>query len=218
MSKQAYVEPVVFGYGKPPSGHRRRTLKKDSHRRTLPQDLESFMQHKPHNKSELLNERDYGLIAGLLATGLRANEINHLFRFQFNEEDSRLENIVTEKHSLPRTIPLVTSDTSKISPFTSRLIQWIKKVPGSEDRIFPCARYGNIDWSTPLSSRRIEILVKEYTGLYPHFLRAIAATYYAKAFGRDAWTLSKFMGWARVESSRDYVQPIEDLEERIRRT
>lgn len=157
-------------------------------------------------RTELYNARDAALIATLTLTGLRASEVILLKKVQFlNDGDLvRVHKVRTIKGGdLRNKIPLPTKGV--LGEFTKLITSWLNQVQDG-GYIFPRGSAFSLDFNAHISRVRVYQIVRELTGEYPHYFRAVNATIWARIFEGNAWMLKSFFGWKNLNSSSPYVK------------
>jgi integrase len=169
--------------------------------------------------------RDRTLISLLILTGCRISEALNLTKSQFRVYDDRivLGNVKTKKKNLLRD-KIIMPKRGHFEPFTSKVEEWLKKVPSDESFVFPHGLsffepkdHSCFDWKRPMSTKRAFWIIKTTTGKFPHWFRGVCENIYGRiVFKNSAWKLKEFMGYRSIESTTSYVSSSwEEDEKRI---
>jgi hypothetical protein len=162
--------------------------------------------------------RDKALVSALILIGPRASE-TAIKRKQFliKSNEVLVLNVETLKHGNLRK-EIVLPRVGALGIYTDILVAWLEQVNDSNAYVFPSAdAYGHFFWNQPLGRKRIWQIIKEATGLFPHWFRGVHETIYGrKVFQRDAWKLKEHMGLKRLDSTADYVRGEMEAEDKKR--
>jgi len=160
------------------------------------------------NNVYLLQLRDKAMAALFILTGIRVSEREQLIRKMFHEYANHIaiSEIQPLKHGLPRD-EIVLPKTGGLAPFTKIFAEWLQNVPEPESVIFPKAKpNGEFIWNQVVGRGRVHQIIKQTTGLFPHWFRGVCETIYGKIiFKKDAWKLKEFMGLVNLDSTTPYV-------------
>jgi hypothetical protein len=157
---------------------------------------------------DYLTLRDKALFCALLLIGPRASETK-LKKKQFLVKPNEVIvlNVETVKHGDLRK-EIILPRSGSLSIYTDILVDWLQHVPEAEAYVFaPADAYSHFRWDTPLDRKRIWQIIKEATGLFPHWFRGVHETIYGRlVFRNDAWKLKDHMGLKRLDSTAPYVR------------
>lgn len=165
--------------------------------------------YKSHIKDKLLL-RDKALVSLLILTGCRITEALRLKRKQFRIYSSHilLVNVETVKHGKLRK-EIVLPKQGSLAAFTRYFEAWLKDIPEANDEsyIFPAATSKDFKQDKPLTRFRANRIIKQTTGKFPHWFRAVCENVYGKkVFNNNAYKLKDFMGLVNLASTDPYVQ------------
>jgi integrase len=154
--------------------------------------------------------RDRALVALLILTGVRISEALRLKRKQFRiyKDYILLVNVETLKHGLLRK-EIVLPKQGSLAPFTAIFEAWLTEIPEKEEEafMFPTGTVKGFHVEQPLTRYRANRIMKQTTGKFPHWFRAVCENLYGKkVFNNNAYKLKDFMGLVNIESTTPYVQ------------
>ncbi len=186
----------------------------------LDEILGDFEKYKPGYRTNigLLSLRDKALVSFLVLTGCRISEALKVRRSQYHPEgDPAWEIDAASIHGIiplkqrkrkgrfrkRRPVPLPREGV--LAPFTAILEEWFRQVPESESFLFPKATGaigGVILWDQPLSRNRAHEIIYGMTGQYPHYFRAVCATFYGQTM--TPFQLKEFFQWSDIRTAGIY--------------
>ena len=164
--------------------------------------------------------RDHALVALFILAGLRISEALKLKRKQFRiyEDHILLVNVETVKHGLLRK-EILLPKRGNLARFTEVFEAWLNDIPEDKEEwfIFPAGTSHGFLFERPLTRFRVNAIIKETTGKFPHWFRAVYENIYGKkVFQNNAYKLKDFMGLVNLASTDPYVQAIwQEDKERI---
>ncbi|MDR2719571.1 MAG: site-specific integrase [Nitrososphaerota archaeon] len=163
----------------------------------------------PYKTNSLkLQQRDRALISFLILTGVRNSETQKITKSQIYTHKTHLSimNVQTLKHGDTRN-EIILPKTGGLAPFTKIFNEWLNQIPHEQAILFPSANPdGTLNWNKPLSRNRIYGIIKETTGMFPHWFRGVCETIYGKQiFKNDIYALQEFMGVKNLQNLAPYV-------------
>jgi integrase len=154
--------------------------------------------------------RDKALVALLILTGCRISEALQLKRRQFRIYRTHilLKNVKTLKHGKLRD-EIILPKKGKLATITATFEEWLNEIPEDQEAsfLFPTGTTKGLHYNKPLTRFRANRIIKETTGKFPHWFRAVCENIYGKkVFASNAYKLKDFMGLVNLESTVPYVQ------------
>lgn len=175
--------------------------------------------YKSINADKLLM-RDHALVALLILAGLRISEALRLKRKQFRiyEDHILLVNVETAKHGLLRK-EIFLPKRGNLARFTEVFEAWLNSIQEDTEEedteewfIFPTGTSRKDEpfhYDKPLTRFRVNAIIKETTGKFPHWFRAVCENIYGKmVFQNNAYKLKEFMGLVNLGSTDPYIQAV----------
>ena len=169
--------------------------------------LTPLNRYQVEEKMRLLMGRDQVLFVLLYLTGARLNEILDLKKAQIKEEDKHgkkflvIYNVVTLKRG-DRKFRRIDIRIDKEQVFVSSIISWINGL-NEESYVFYDKRFKTEN--IPIKRSRAWQIIRNKTGLFPHFLRHIRLTHLVQDYGFGGYELQKFTGWKKLTTGENYV-------------
>lgn len=161
------------------------------------------------NREQLIL-RDKALVSLYILIGIRNREKEQLTKKLFSVNLKRkcieVAPIQPMKHGQQRS-DIILPLTGDLAPFTQIFLEWYNQIPTEESKVFPSANLqGKINWQITLSRYRTWKIIKDTTGLFPHYFRGVCETFMGKiVFKNDAWKLKEYMGLTNLNSTTSYV-------------
>jgi len=190
-----HLKPKDFGDGRLKY---RRTLANKG-KRIEPEQILKWLETRHWNYSwniEWYELRDKALISLLYLLCARVSEVLRLRREQFKERKHFL--IVKEFKVVKNKVSPIRDDWAlpkrgRLAPFTNIVLEYLEKLPANRDELFLIGR-----------SRAWQI-VKEITGKWNHWFRAMGEAYYMRRVFKDPVKCASALRLRRSDTLIEYV-------------